>query len=63
MRKPVSPEQRLKSRLHETAYLNPGLTILYEDKREGSKEKIEYHEPDGIIGFIRDLKQKQRDHR
>ena len=24
-------------------------------KREGSKEKIEYHEPDGIIGFIRDL--------
>ena len=45
----------VKSRLHETAYLNPGLTILYEDKREGSKEKIEYHEPDGIIGFIRDL--------
>ena len=45
----------VKSRLHETAYLNPGLTILYEDKRESSKEKIEYHEPDGIIGFIRDL--------
>lgn len=48
-------ETEVKSRLHETAYLNPGLTILYEDKREGSKEKIEYHEPDGIIGFIRDL--------
>ncbi|MDO5425903.1 MAG: DNA gyrase subunit B [Eubacteriales bacterium] len=45
----------VKSRLHETAYLNPNLTIVYEDKREGSKEKVEFHEPDGIIGFIRDL--------
>ena len=25
----------LKSRLHETAYLNPKLTILYENKRAG----------------------------
>ncbi|MDY3919619.1 MAG: DNA gyrase subunit B [Candidatus Limivivens sp.] len=45
----------VKSRLHETAYLNPNLTIVYEDKREGSREKIEFHEPEGIIGFIRDL--------
>lgn len=45
----------VKSRLHETAYLNPKLTILYQDKREGKNEKIEFHEPEGIIGFIRDL--------
>ena len=47
----------VKSRLHETAYLNPDLTILFEDKRGETPEKIEYHEPDGIIGFIRDLNQ------
>ena len=45
----------VKSRLHETAYLNPNLTILFEDLRGEEPEKIEYHEPDGIIGFIKDL--------
>ncbi len=45
----------VKSRLHETAYLNPDLTILFEDLRGEEPEKIEYHEPEGIIGFIRDL--------
>ncbi len=45
----------MKSRLHETAYLNPSLTIVFEDGREGSRERIEYHEPDGIMGFVRDL--------
>lgn len=29
-------EDEIKSRLHETAYLNPSLTIMYEDKRSGS---------------------------
>lgn len=48
-------EDDVKSRLHETAYLNPELTIIYEDKREGTLEHIEYHEPEGIIGFVRDL--------
>lgn len=48
-------EDDVKSRLHETAYLNPELTIIYEDKREGAPEHIEYHEPEGIIGFVRDL--------
>ncbi len=47
----------VKSRLHETAYLNPALTILFEDLRGEDKENIEYHEPDGIIGFIKDLNQ------
>ncbi len=45
----------VKSRMHETAYLNPNLTIIYEDKRDGETEHIEYHEPEGIIGFVRDL--------
>ena len=45
----------VKSRLHETAYLNPELTIHFEDKRGQEIEDITYHEPDGIIGFIKDL--------
>nr|WP_303242380.1 DNA gyrase subunit B [uncultured Blautia sp.] len=47
----------VKSRLHETAYLNPELTIHFEDKRGTEIEDITYHEPDGIIGFIKDLNQ------
>lgn len=45
----------IKSRLHETAYLNPELTIIFEDKRGENTEHIEYHECDGIIGFVKDL--------
>ncbi len=48
-------EDEVKSRLHETAYLNPELTIIYEDKRGPEKEHIEYHEPEGIVGFIKDM--------
>ena len=48
-------EDEVKSRLHETAYLNPALTIIYEDKRKEEIEHIEYHEPEGIIGFIKDM--------
>ena len=48
-------EDDVKSRMHETAYLNPELTIIYEDKRGEEIEHIEYHEPEGIIGFVRDL--------
>jgi DNA gyrase subunit B len=48
-------EDEVKSRLHETAYLNPALTIIYEDKRKLETEYIEYHEPEGIVGFIRDM--------
>ena len=45
----------IKSRLHETAYLNPGLKINFEDKRAGSEEKITYHEEDGIKAYVKDL--------
>ena len=48
-------EDEVKSRLHETAYLNPELTIIYEDKRGSEVEHIEYHEPEGIVGFIKDM--------
>ncbi|MEY8267298.1 DNA gyrase subunit B [Lachnospiraceae bacterium 64-25] len=48
-------EDEIKSRMHETAYLNPALTIVFEDKRKEETEHIEYHEPDGIIRFIKDM--------
>ena len=48
-------EDDIKSRLHETAYLNPLLTIIFEDKRKDVTDHVEYHEPDGIIGFIKDM--------
>ncbi len=48
-------EEEVKSRLHETAYLNPNLTIVFTDRRKEEPEAVEYHEPDGIVGFIRDL--------
>lgn len=48
-------EDEIKSRMHETAYLNPKLTIIYEDRRKEEVEHIEYHEPNGIIGFVKDI--------
>ena len=55
MRKRVFPATEVKSRLHETAYLNPALTIYFSDLRDGKEEHLTYHEPDGIVGFVRDL--------
>ena len=49
----------VKSRLHETAYLNPDLTIVFSDLRGEEPECVEFHEPDGITGFIRDLNKKK----
>ena len=48
-------EEDVKNRLKETAYLNPNLTIIFEDKRAAETEHIEYHESEGIIGFVKDL--------
>ena len=48
-------EDEVKSRLHETAYLNPKLTIVFEDRRKEPVEHIEFLEPDGIIGFVKDM--------
>ena len=51
--------EEVKSRMHETAYLNPNLTIIFDDKRPETAEHVEFHEPDGIIGFIKDLNAKK----
>ena len=48
-------EDEVKSRLHETAYLNPKLTIHFEDRRKEEPEIIDFHEPEGIKGFVKDL--------
>ena len=45
----------LKSRLHETAYLNPRLQIHYANCRPGEEEEMDYHEPDGIVAYVREL--------
>ena len=46
----------IQSRLHETAYLNPNLTIIFEDRRgDGEPVHEEYHEPEGIAGFVKEL--------
>ncbi|WP_143318938.1 DNA gyrase subunit B [Clostridium sp. HBUAS56010] len=45
----------IKSRLHETAYLNPQLRITYINKRQGEQETIVYHEPDGIVAYVKEL--------
>ncbi|MCD8104681.1 MAG: DNA gyrase subunit B [Lachnospiraceae bacterium] len=51
-------ETELKSRLHETAYLNPELKIHYEDRRVEPVEEILFYEPEGITGFVREMNQE-----
>lgn len=48
-------EEDVKSRLHETAYLNSELTIHFTDRRREETEEIIFHEPEGITGFIKDM--------
>ncbi|WP_194608606.1 DNA gyrase/topoisomerase IV subunit B [Clostridium vitabionis] len=48
-------EDWLKARLHELAYLNPKLTLFYEDKREGEEEKAVYREPEGITAYVKEI--------
>ena len=55
----VFREEAVKSRLHETAYLNPALTIYYEDEREQTAEKITFHEPEGIKAYVAELNKGQ----
>lgn len=47
--------EEVKKRLHETCYLNPNLTIEFIDERAEEIEHIVYHEPEGIIGFVKEL--------
>ncbi len=48
-------EDEVKSRLHETAYLNPELTIVFTDLRREEPEVVTYREPQGIVGFVKDM--------
>lgn len=51
----------IKSRLHETAYLNPNLTITFINKRVGEEEEVTFHEENGIKAFISDMnKEKEK---
>lgn len=45
----------VKSRLHETAYLNPGLKIHFVDEHPDVKDDILYHETEGIEAYIKEL--------
>ena len=45
----------LKSRLHETAYLNPGLSITYENRRQGEEESVIFHEPEGLAAYVKEI--------
>lgn len=49
----------LKSRLHETAYLNSGLTLHFENRRRGEEESLSFHEPEGIVAYVRELNRGQ----
>ena len=49
----------ISSRLHETAYLNPSLTIFFKDLRGDDPTEETYHEPEGLLGFVRDLNKEK----
>ncbi|MCR5667239.1 MAG: DNA gyrase subunit B [Eubacterium sp.] len=48
-------EDEIISRLHETAYLNPRLTISYKDFRGEEPIEMTFHEEEGIVGFVKDV--------
>ena len=45
----------IKSRLHETAYLNPNLTLLFTDERVDPVERVTYHELEGVVQYVKDV--------
>lgn len=49
--------EAIESRLHETAYLNPGLTITFENKRVGEEKVLIFHEEEGIKAYVAALNQ------
>ena len=52
-----SPDD-IKSHIHETAYLNPNLIIYFEDEKTGEKEV--FHEPEGLVGFVKDINKENK---
>ncbi len=51
--------ESIKSRLHETAYLNPGLKIIFTNRRPGEEEEICFEEPEGLKAYVADLNKKK----
>ncbi len=47
--------EAIKSRLHETAYLNPNLNIHFENKRFDEEETVIFHEEEGLKAYVKDL--------
>ena len=45
----------LKSRMHESAYLNPGLILHFVNNRENEHEEKTSHEPEGIVAYVKEL--------
>lgn len=45
----------LKTRLHQLAYLNPGLTIQFTDERSSPAVIETYHETAGLQGYVKSL--------
>lgn len=51
--------ESIESRLHETAYLNPGLTIVFENARKGEEKKVTFHEEEGITAYVKALNENK----
>ena len=51
----------IQQRLHQTAYLNPNLTIYLYDNRNQNHEEFVYHEPNGIKAYVDELSQDVAD--
>lgn len=47
----------IQQRLHQTAYLNPNLTIYLHDNRNEDYEEFVYHEPNGLKAYVDELSQ------
>lgn len=43
--------EAIRDRMHETAYLNPNLTLVFINERDKAEPET-FHEPNGIAGFV-----------
>jgi DNA gyrase subunit B len=50
----------IRNRLHETAYLNPNLTIHFTNRRKGEEIELTYHEPEGICAYVKKLNEEKQ---
>ena len=44
----------IRQRIKETCYLNPELTITFENKRDGKEPRV-FHQPGGLSAFVEDI--------